>query len=181
MVFCFLVRRTAPRQPVCCGGFFSTIQFSNISSDLRYKKDPTGIRSFGQSTLTKRSSYFHIRWLRHFPKVKHYPLSGLASEESTHGNAVHNQSQARCLMGKLPIARHVQRKVPDLYRMRAPMPTGCCRTRRRVFRVRIFTLMALPAMHGAYLHAQFAPLLHRGLLLIPFMPERVSMPAMHLK
>ena len=84
MVFCFPVRRTAPRQPVCCGGFFSTIQFSNISSDLRYEKDPTGIRSFGQSTLTKRSSYFHIRWLRHFPKVNLYPISGLAGEESTH-------------------------------------------------------------------------------------------------
>ena len=77
-----------------CGGFFSTIQLSNISSDLRYKNHHKINRSIGQSTLTKRSSYFHIRWLRHFPKVKHYPLSGLASEESTHGNAVHNQSQA---------------------------------------------------------------------------------------
>ena len=156
MVFCFLVRRTAPRQPVCCGGFFSTIQFSNISSDLRYKNNHKANRSIGQSTLTKRSSYFHIRWLRHFPKVKHYPLSGLVGEESTHGNAVHNQSQARCLMGKLPIARHVQRKVPDLYRMRAPTPTGCCRTRRREVMPGSFGCAylplwrCLPAMHGAY-------------------------------
>ena len=107
MVFCFLVRRTAPRQPVCCGGFFSTIQFSNISSDLRYRSHHKMNRSISQSTLTKRSSYFHIRWLWHFPKVKHYPISGLVGKESTRGNAVHNQSQARCLMGKLPIGFEV--------------------------------------------------------------------------
>src|SRR5699024_1053333 len=120
MVFCFLVRRTAPRQPVRCGGFFSSIQFSNISSDLRYKKDPTGTRSFSQGTLTERSSYFHNCWLRHFPKVKHYPISGLVGKESTHGT--------RFTINR----RHVQRKVPDLYRMRAPTPSGCCRTRRCV-------------------------------------------------
>ena len=77
--------------------FCFSMQLSNISSDLRYKNNHKANRSIGQSTLTKRSSYFHIRWLRHFPKVKHYPLSGLVGKESTHGNAVHNQSQARCL------------------------------------------------------------------------------------
>ena len=128
-----------------CGGLFSIIQFSNISSDLRYKKDPTGIRSFGQSTLTKRSSYFHIRWLRHFPKVKHYPLSGLVGEGSTD------------VQGKSQTCTGCERQCPP-----GAVERGGG-VLRQVLRVRIFTLMALPAMHGAYLHAQFAPLLHRGL------------------
>ena len=126
MVFCFLVRRTAPRQPVCCGGFFSIIQFSNISSDLRYKNNHKANRSIGQSTLTKRSSYFHIRWLRHFPKVKHYPLSGLVSEGSTD------------VQGKSQTCTGCERQCPP----------GAVGRGGEVFRVRIFTVMALPASHA---------------------------------
>ena len=134
--------------------FCFSIQFSNISSDLRYRNHHKINRSIGQSTLTERSSYFHICWLWHFPKVKHYPISGLVNEESTHGNAVHNQSQARCLMGKLPIARHVQRKVPDLYAHLAPTPTGCCRTA---------AAGVTPGLSGAHIYPHGAASHARGL------------------
>ena len=124
MVFCFLVRRFTPRQPVRCGGFFSTIQFSNISSDLRYKNNHKANRSIGQSTLTKRSSYFHIRWLRHFPKVNLYPISGLVGEESIAG-ALSNGQIAHCEARTKKSPRPVQDASANAHRGRQDAAAGC--------------------------------------------------------